>query len=92
MFGNVCNVPELRDAVGGKPIIEDCALSLGSRLNGRPTGTLGEIGVFSFRSGKYLSVGEGGALYANDPELRRSLSRSISALPASKTGAELVHC
>ena len=91
MFGNVCNVPELRDAVGGKPIIEDCALSLGSRLNGRPTGTLGEIGVFSFRSGKYLSVGEGGALYANDPELRRSLRRSISALPASKAGAELVH-
>jgi perosamine synthetase len=91
MFGNVCNVPELRDAVGGKPIIEDCALSLGSRLNGRPTGTLGEIGVFSFRSGKYLSVGEGGALYANDPELRISLSRSISALPASKAGDELVH-
>ena len=91
MFGNVCNVPELRDVVGGKPIIEDCALSLGSRLNGRPTGTLGEIGVFSFRSGKYLSVGEGGALYANDPELRRSLSRSISALPASKAGDELVH-
>jgi dTDP-4-amino-4,6-dideoxygalactose transaminase len=91
MFGNVCNIPELRDAVGEKPIIEDCALSLGSRLNGRPTGTLGEIGVFSFRSGKYLSVGEGGALYANDPELRRSLLRSISALPASKAGDELIH-
>ena len=91
MFGNVCNIPELRDAVGEKPIIEDCALSLGSRLNGRPTGTLGEIGVFSFRSGKYLSVGEGGALYANDPELRRSLRRSISALPASIAGDELIH-
>src|SRR5262249_29209112 len=91
MFGNVSNVPRLRDAIGGKPIIEDCALSLGSKLNGRPTGSMGDIGIFSFRSGKYLSVGEGGALFAADPSLSDQLSRSISTLPAPKRFDELIH-
>src|SRR5947209_9753902 len=40
MFGNVCDTPALRDAAPGKPIIEDCALSLGSKLNGKMTGAL----------------------------------------------------
>src|SRR5262249_26175293 len=74
-----------------KPIIEDCALSLGSELNGRATGSMGDIGVFSFRSGKYLSVGEGGAIFAADPSLQNRLSHSISALPAQKRIDELVH-
>ena len=46
MFGNVCDIPGLQEAAPGKPIIEDCALSLGSKLNGHATGSLGDIGVF----------------------------------------------
>ena len=39
MFGNLCNIPGLEEAVPGKPIIEDCAQSLGSKLNGRMAGS-----------------------------------------------------
>jgi dTDP-4-amino-4,6-dideoxygalactose transaminase len=91
MFGNLCDVPRLREAIGGKPIIEDCALSLGSKLNGRPTGSMGDVGVFSFRSGKYLSVGEGGALYAADSALRERLDETISRLPTPTWSNEVVH-
>ena len=74
MFGNLCDMPSLQQAAQGKPIIEDCAQSLGSKLDGRMAGSFGTIAVFSFRSGKYLSVGEGGALYSSDADLRLRLS------------------
>ena len=32
MYGNVFDVPKLREAAPGLPVIEDCALSLGSKL------------------------------------------------------------
>ena len=72
MFGNVSDMPRLRDAAPGKPFIEDCAQALGSRLEGRPAGSFGDIAAFSFHSGKYVSVGEGGAIYATDASLHGS--------------------
>jgi perosamine synthetase len=50
MFGNTCDMPALHEVMAGRPIIEDCAQSLGTRLNGRSTGAFGDISVFSFRS------------------------------------------
>jgi dTDP-4-amino-4,6-dideoxygalactose transaminase len=75
MFGNMCDMPKLIETAQGKPIIEDCAQSIGSKLNGRPSGSFGSIAVFSFRSGKYLSVGEGGALFSSDKDLYSKLCR-----------------
>lgn len=91
MFGNVCDMPALRKAAPGKPIIEDCAQALASRLDGRLAGSFGEIAAFSFRSGKYLSVGEGGAIYCGDADLESRLSELISELPAPNRVDECVH-
>ena len=91
MFGNVCDMPRLREAAPGKPFIEDCAQALGSRLDGRLAGSLGDLGIFSFRSGKYLSVGEGGAIYCGKTDLEPQLSEFIAALPAPSRVDECVH-
>lgn len=91
MFGNICDVPGLREASQGKPIIEDCAQSLGSKLNGRMAGDFGTIAVFSFRSGKYLSVGEGGALFSNHADICSRLCKLISAMPVPSRAEECVH-
>jgi dTDP-4-amino-4,6-dideoxygalactose transaminase len=91
MFGNVCDMPALREAAPGKPLIEDCAQSLGSRLNGRLTGSLGDLGVFSFRLGKYLSVGEGGAIYCASADLKSKLSNLINELPVPTRSDEIIH-
>lgn len=91
MFGNVSNMPALREATRGKPCIEDCAQALGSRLDGRPAGSFGEIATFSFRSGKYLSVGEGGALYCNKTNLDSRLLELIRELSAPNRTEEVVH-
>jgi perosamine synthetase len=91
MFGNVCDVPVLQSAAPGKPFIEDCAQALGSRLNGRLAGSFGEIAAFSFRSGKYLSVGEGGAVYCGDSDLEPQLSELINTLSVPSRGDECLH-
>ena len=41
-------------------VIEDCAESLGSKINNNHTGTLGDFGTFSFFSNKMITTGEGG--------------------------------
>lgn len=91
MFGNLCNIPSLQEAAPGKPIIEDCAQSLGSKLNGHLAGSFGTISFFSFRSGKYLSVGEGGALFSIDQEIQDKLIQLISTLPVPGRFDEFTH-
>jgi perosamine synthetase len=91
MFGNMCDMKSLQEAAQGKPVIEDCAQSLGSSLNGRMAGSFGNVAVFSFRSGKYLSVGEGGALFSGDAEMRSRLSLLITAMPAPSIPDECSH-
>jgi aminotransferase in exopolysaccharide biosynthesis len=48
------------------PIVEDAAESLGSVYKGKPTGSLGKVGVFSFNGNKIVTSGGGGAIVTND--------------------------
>lgn len=91
MFGNLCDMPRLLDAAQGKPIIEDCAQSIGSKLDGRMAGSFGTIAAFSFRSGKYLSVGEGGALFSKNADVYSRLDQIINKMPVPKRAEECVH-
>jgi len=50
-------------------VIEDACQSLGSTYNGKQTGSMGEIGCFSFYASKVLTSGEGGAIVTNSKEL-----------------------
>ncbi|MBL6613004.1 MAG: dTDP-4-amino-4,6-dideoxygalactose transaminase [Reyranella sp.] len=53
----------------GAMVIEDAAQAWLSRYKGRPLGTLGTLGCFSFHATKNIVSGEGGALVVNDPDL-----------------------
>ena len=48
------------------PIVEDAAESLGSEYKGKPTGSFGKLGVFSFNGNKIVTCGGGGAIVTND--------------------------
>lgn len=48
------------------PVVEDAAESLGSEYKGKPTGSLGKAGVFSFNGNKIVTCGGGGAIVTND--------------------------
>ncbi len=53
-------------------LIEDAAQSMGTLLDGKMTGTFGDIGVFSLHSHKNITtLGEGGVLVVKDPEMAR---------------------
>jgi len=90
-FGNVCDMPALRQAAPGQPFLEDCAQALGSRLGGKAVGSFGEIAVFSFRSGKYVSAGEGGAVYCSQSALESRVSKLIIELPIPNRGDNCIH-
>ena len=47
-------------------VIEDAAQGITSTYKGRPLGTIGDYGCFSFHETKNLSMGEGGALLIRD--------------------------
>ena len=51
------------------PIVEDAAESLGSLYKGRPTGSLGKLGVFSFNGNKIVTSGGGGMIVTNNSDL-----------------------
>lgn len=48
------------------PVVEDAAESLGSEYKGKPTGSLGKVGVFSFNGNKIVTCGGGGAIVTNN--------------------------
>lgn len=52
-------------------LIEDNCDALGSRFDGRLTGTWGDIGTSSFYPPHHMTMGEGGCVYTNDSLLNR---------------------
>ncbi len=56
------------------PVIEDAAQAHGAEYRGRPAGTIGIAGCFSFYPGKNLGAfGEAGAVITNDFELQKKI-------------------
>jgi dTDP-4-amino-4,6-dideoxygalactose transaminase len=54
----------------GIAVIEDCAQAHGSRSQGRPVGSIGDIGAWSFCQDKIITTGgEGGMVTVNDRNL-----------------------
>ena len=52
-------------------LIEDCCDALGATYQGRNVGTFGDIGTLSFYPAHHITMGEGGAVFTNNDELRR---------------------
>jgi len=58
-------------------LVEDCAHSFGSTLNGKHTGTFGDAGVYSFYATKTIPVGEGGIIVTQDKELHQMIEKFV---------------
>lgn len=75
IFGNVVDIPALRDIAGQDiPVIEDASQAHGSKLNDVQSGSMGDIGVFSFYPTKNLGgYGDGGIVVTNKEEIAEKI-------------------
>ena len=82
-YGNGCDIQEIEVFCkeNNIPLIEDCAVAQGARVNGRLVGSFGDVSVFSFGAGKIVQAGHGGACLIKDPSLFREMSRITGHLP-----------
>lgn len=78
IFGNAVRMDRLMEIARQYKlrVIEDASESLGTRytsgpLENRYTGTIGEMGVFSFNGNKIITTGGGGMIVTNDPALAK---------------------
>lgn len=67
LYGHPCDTDPILDVAQqyGVIVIEDACESLGSKYKGKMTGTLGDIGCFSFNGNKIITTGGGGMLVTN---------------------------
>lgn len=68
MYGQPCDLTELEVlcADRGVALVEDGAQALGATHRGRPVGSFGFAGCFSFYANKLVACGEGGAVVTDD--------------------------
>lgn len=71
------------------PIIEDCAHSFGSRIEGKPTGTFGDFATFSYGMAKFPSVRDGGFMIVNTKRFVPQVEAENSQLNLPSVSAEL---
>lgn len=57
----------------GLPLVEDCAHAPGGTYHGRPLGSIGDVGTFSFFGNKNITTAEGGALTTRRQDLAEKL-------------------
>lgn len=51
-------------------LVEDCCDALGATYNGQKVGTFGDIATLSFYPAHHITMGEGGAVFTNNAELK----------------------
>lgn len=52
-------------------LVEDCCDALGATYNGQLVGTFGDIATLSFYPAHHITMGEGGAVFTNNSELKQ---------------------
>jgi len=52
-------------------LVEDCCDALGSTYDGKLVGSFGDIGTLSFYPAHHITMGEGGAVFTNNSDLKR---------------------
>ncbi len=71
LYGQSANIDELKTICDSYdvPIIEDAAESLGASYKGKPSGTFGKLGIYSFNGNKIITTSSGGMLVSDDETL-----------------------
>ena len=71
VYGNPCDMAAITDIVNRNALIlvEDCCEALGASYGGKPVGSFGKVGTFSFYFSHHITTLEGGMCVAQDDDL-----------------------
>jgi CDP-4-dehydro-6-deoxyglucose reductase, E1 len=71
-LGNPFNLEVVRSVARnhGLWLVEDCCDALGATYNGQKVGTFGDISTLSFYPAHHITMGEGGAVFTNNTQLK----------------------
>ena len=71
-LGNPFNVVRVKEICDKHNLwlIEDTCDALGAEFNNQKCGTFGDIGTLSFYPAHHITMGEGGAVFMNNPQLK----------------------
>jgi perosamine synthetase len=77
LFGLPAPMHRIADAIpsGKIEVIEDAALGLGGRIQGRPVGGFGTAAILSFHPRKLITTGEGGMVLTDVPDIDARVAR-----------------
>jgi dTDP-3-amino-3,4,6-trideoxy-alpha-D-glucose transaminase len=78
LYGRTAELEPILAIAGrhGIPVVEDCAQAHGATYRGRPVGSIGACGCFSFYPTKNLgAIGDGGMVVTSDAALAEKLRR-----------------
>ena len=80
IFGNPARMDKIMEIAKNfnVPIIEDCAEAHGAQFQGKPVGSFGLAGCFSFYANKLIGMGEGGAISTNNEIFYRKINEMRS--------------
>ncbi|MEA3503132.1 MAG: DegT/DnrJ/EryC1/StrS family aminotransferase, partial [Actinomycetota bacterium] len=80
LFGNPADIDGIMDVARplGIPVIEDAAQAYLASVDGRPVGTVGDIGCFSLQQGKQITTGEGGLIVTSSDAYARRIKLFVN--------------
>jgi len=69
-IGIPCDMPAIMAVAdaAGLPVVEDCAIAVGTRIDGTHVGLFGHVGCYSFYPVKHITTCEGGMIVSNNEE------------------------
>ena len=83
-YGNMCEIDKIKRLAKKNKIIliEDAAEAIGSKFKSKFSGTIADIGIYSFQAVKNITTGEGGAVITKSKKIfeRLKLFRSHGVL------------
>lgn len=98
ILGGVCDMDRIGAVAArrGLKVVEDACEAHLAEWKGKKAGTLGDLGCFSFQTGKALTCGEGGAILGKDADLMdlchsiHNLGRPRGRMPRDRGGYPIV--